>query len=162
VGRAWIAVAWLAGCNQILQIDPITATAACPAGYHAIPGAPPNSRYRYSIGGSWADSEAACEADGAHLVVFDDLSELQAVAASLDFAGYWRDAGSDPLQYHAVTGEVIDASSPMWGPNEPTIWNGSNVTLVGDDLLLLAVPGDRPYAALCECDGRSVTSLPQP
>ncbi|HTL37353.1 MAG TPA: hypothetical protein VL326_29670 [Kofleriaceae bacterium] len=188
--RAWaVALVALAGCDRLFEIthvDPTSvdamstidtppdATHLCPGDYHAIPGAPDVSLYRWNPAQLiWSEAEADCEDDSpypiTHLLVFDRPGEMEAVRAALNamffnqFAshtGYARNVLDNPYEFYAVTGEPVPQTRPPWNMGEPTgtVGPGEETTVRFESFTdLIDQPWDFPLSSLCECDQRPVT-----
>jgi hypothetical protein len=151
------------GCGRIafdpLTFDsladaPVTDAVDCPASY-TFSGA---SCYRLVAGAgalAWLGAEQACEADGsgAHLVVLDDLAEVQVVRQFVPttIVDHWIGTTDFVTEgvYLGVTNQP--AQYLVWGPTEPDgsadcVRLSANNQLTDDDCL-----NDDDF--VCEYDG---------
>ena len=158
--------------------DAIDAThEQCPADYAPIANAPAGSSYRIveMENDRWLLGFVDCRNDTTtgvtHLVVFDDVIELEAIkralppppskgAAWVSWAGYARPPHSDPLLFSTVTGGDISSTDPLWGLSEPNNGNGNGakeetVVWIGNNISgLIDAPYDKVVNGyVCECDG---------
>lgn len=151
--------------------------AGCPSTYREIAGQP--TRYQWGptiVPGTlltWSEAQARCAATQEqgyqpHLVVFETVAERAAVWAAVapETGSTWAWTGAYKLasgDWAAITGGLV---TPAWGPGEPNLTRqgsgqhaiayGQNPTTPGE----LEIPFDWYLGAICECDGRDVTSLP--
>lgn len=134
----------------VIDADPL---ARCGPGYQPAPGLP--SLYRMGVGSeSWFAAAAACEADGGHLALIDDVPERDYIASITlieTWIGYTDTqvegvfAGVDGAP-PGVPGFVLPEPTDSLGvedcvENRPVGWNDSDCSFT------------RPY--LCECDGQA-------
>lgn len=182
--RVVVALLFVAGCDRVFGLQPLTATAdatveECPADYAPIG----NSTSRYRFGATptrWPFADVDCRADTqtaiTHLVVFDDVAEIAAVRSAVPLeppwsllVGYARDTGSDPYVFRAVTGGVLDRTSPLWADGEPNGDPNSVPPAPEETVVYIAhatdlfdapvdwITGPNPY--FCECDGIRATEV---
>lgn len=127
----------------------------CPASYVTL-GTLPSRYLPIDNSLTWLVAEQACEADGHHLVIIDDATELSRVAASLAGQNIWTGVTDRKTigTFLEVTGGA--ASYLPWDTSEPdatalecTFLDGLSLKLADQD----CTSGRR---AVCECDGNAV------
>ena len=141
----------------MLAID----AAGCPATYTSRVGL--TSKYRVVLATSttWLEAEAFCEADGAHLIVIDDLAENNFARSLIATTNehVWLGGGDHLVEgtFGWVTGRPMTFT--RWGSTEPN--NTSNI----EDCMEIDSnglwndernPGLATYHTVCECDGFAV------
>jgi|JI10StandDraft_1071094.scaffolds.fasta_scaffold09123_4 hypothetical protein len=166
-------VAALVGCGRIAYdpvtdagddaIDAIDALPACVAPYAVVGG----SCYRMvDVPASWDAAEAACEADGAHLVIIDSVAEHDVVHGLLGAAGVtggWVGASDrvaeDAWRWVGAGGVDLLADQCYFGPSGPA--NSAVLDCVASfatnfcgDYTLFLCSDSHPY--VCERDGVAI------
>ena len=132
-----------------------TAPVNCPASYQSI--GVPGSKYRgVDNSVTWAQAQAACVADGTHLLIINDLNERSVVPALLPTRDLW--IGVTDLvalgAWRTVTGDA--ATYLPWDNSEPD--NAADERCVETEYPLFnyidqdCTSGRR---FVCECDGRA-------
>lgn len=124
---------------------------AC-AGYVTLPGEA--SRYQVlPADREWAEAEAACESDGAHLVVLDGPNEKNQLVALVPAQSVWLGVTDRKVlgQWLKVTGGV--ATYLPWGASEPDAVSLECVLLDGLTVGLADQSCTTDRRAVCECDG---------
>jgi hypothetical protein len=119
-----------AACGRI-DFDPVERV-VCPATYQTVAGSA--SVYRLLPNSStWVAGEGACQADGAHLVVFDDSQEETAVLPLLPIGGgganvsgdeAWVGISDRDVENVFVTVHGEPAEFLPWDVGEPNDFNG--------------------------------------
>jgi hypothetical protein len=106
----------------------------------------------------WPVAEAACEADGAHLVIVDDADEAAQIdaIAPIDNAAHWIGVTDIVVEgaYLDVTGQP--AWLAPWDTNEPLGSAEDCLMIAPDEPVLLDQPCDASDDYLCEYDGLAV------
>lgn len=136
-------------------------------GYAPIAGAP--GRYALLGAATFADGQAACAADGAHLVDLADRAEATAVFAALPDDYVWVGAsdaavegtfisvlGDDVTTRYAVSGAAIEHATWWWNPASQPDNSGNCLSFIRVGL----DPGahlddagcDGLRRTLCECE----------
>ncbi len=128
------------------------ASLACPGTYVVLPGVQNNSRYRVINNSSrWDVAEAACEAEGHHLAIPDDASELTAMYTALITQNIWIGVTDRVVEgtFRTVTGGI--QTYLPWSPGEPD--EEDCVFIDGLTTQLVAQDCDSGRRYICECDG---------
>jgi Lectin C-type domain len=159
---------WLAGCAfsastsespDAADIDArIDARVDAPpqacAGYVTVPGAPATSRYRLlDRARAVADLTAQCAADGAHLVVIDDMAEFNAVGAvAIRLGGFfWVGVGDAAVEGKWMTAKGAPATFLPWDRTQPNGLLTENCVLQGPSAFF-DFRCSSSYPSVCECD----------
>lgn len=123
----------------------------CPGSYASISGS--TSKYRFiSTSEIWTAAEAACEADGWHLAIPDDLQELQLLANGSQGNNLWIGVTDRKTvgAWKAVSGST--QTYFLWEATEP---DASALECV--QVIPAAQMADQDCGsgrrAFCECDG---------
>lgn len=152
----------------------------CPVAYKTV-GNVTTSRYRAAAEGisiSWGAAAQACEADSAdtqpstHLVVFESLSEYNAVVPTLQaehshnytWTGAFRYFDGIVLRFDTVTGQEAGLLDPFKldsGARQNLTVYPRATFLLGTDYRYSNNPVDNRYNYICECDGRPGGKRPQ-
>ena len=125
---------------------------SCPANYMVLVGVQNNSRYRVSHNSrEWDEAEAACEADGHHLAIPDNASELTAMYTALITQNIWIGVTDRVVEgtYRTVTGGI--QTYLPWGLGEPD--TDDCIFIDGLTTQLVAQDCDSGRRYICECDG---------
>ena len=125
---------------------------ACPGSYTLLLGALNSSRYRVVDNSTdWTVAEAACEADGHHLAIPDNASELTALYTALVTQNIWIGVTDRITEgtYRRVTGGV--QTYLPWGIGEPDIDDCLYIDGLTTQLVAQSCDSGRRY--ICECDG---------
>jgi hypothetical protein len=152
----------------------------CPMTYKTV-GNVTTSRYRAAVEGitiSWGAAAQACEADSTngpsitHLVVFESLSEYNAVVPTLQaehnhnytWTGAFRYFDGLVLRFNTVSGQAAGDLEPSkfdWGVQENRLMYPRATFLLKGDYRYSNNPVDNRYNYICECDGRMGGQRPQ-
>ncbi len=125
---------------------------SCPANYMVLVGVQNNSRYRViNNSREWDEAEAACEADGHHLAIPDNASELTAMYTALITQNIWIGVTDRVVEgtYRTVTGGI--QTYLPWGLGEPD--TDDCIFIDGLTTQLVAQDCDSGRRYICECDG---------
>ena len=139
------------------------AAPSCASDYAPLQGFDNGSQYRFvtdiEFVLSWADAEADCESDGAHLFVLSSADELTALANQTDpdditSINTWM--GVTDLVTTGNFIAVTDEAAPYlpWNTGEPTGISGHDCARLRDATTARTQTCTTTYAYVCECDGR--------
>ena len=108
---------------------------------------------------AWADAEADCEADGAHLYVLSSQDELNALANQTgpnDITNFSTWTGVTDFVASGNFLAVTSESSPFfpWDNGEPNTATGRDCVRLRFGAVLRTQLCDTTYNYVCECDGR--------
>jgi hypothetical protein len=125
---------------------------SCPGNYAMLLGAFNNSRYRVvDESEDWDAAQAACLADGHHLAIPDDASELNAMYTALVTENIWIGVTDRITEgtYLRVTGGV--QTYLPWDIGEPDMEDCIYIDGLTTQLVAQGCSSGRRY--ICECDG---------
>jgi len=143
-----------------VEPDAIAACVSCPTPRYALID---GHCYRLSTTPrSWLDAERDCEADGAHLVVTDDVDEhftLHGIAAGIPriWIGWSDRVVDDTFLWVAPSAGALERTNTcVFDNGEPQAGDGDHcIATLGDNACPDHFDDDcalvRPY--VCECDG---------
>jgi predicted small lipoprotein YifL len=163
--RCLLVIALVAGCGRFgfrdapdaaVDAPPDIAVdaAACGPGYDKQLGG--LSRYRLAGPDTWDHAERACEADGygAHLIVFDDVVEMQ-MSETFENTAFWiglSDRIVDNTFLRVIGG--VATFTPSWTAGAPSLAGPGCVAFNPPSRTIQDAPCSVVASYVCECDGR--------
>jgi hypothetical protein len=134
----------------------------CGPAYAEVAGGQTGSRYRFvDLDAQWLDAEAACEIDGAHLVVLGDAAERDAMLGVVGTVNVWIGVTDRivELAWLDVTGAPATflpwaTGEPSTNPNHDCLVMRAGQTAENGNFNAKSCDNDlTPPSYLCECDG---------
>jgi hypothetical protein len=144
------------GCAQLLGLDPPTrrsgdsgVAASCASDSAFTPLPTQSSTYLFvATDTTWDDARVSCQNRGAHLVIIDDATELDAIGLNMQLWLGVSDALHDGV-WRTTTGAT--ASYLPWEAGQPSTTAGDDCVKV-DQGVFVAKACDHPYSYACECE----------
>jgi hypothetical protein len=133
--------------DAVVDAAPVT----CPGNYVTLGVG--SSVYRLETNSvTWLSAEQSCEADGQHLVIVDDVTELDAVAAAIPGENIWVGVTDRKTigTWLKVTGGA--ATYLPWDSSEPDLADFECVYLDAVTLKFVDQGCTSGRRAVCECD----------